>query len=285
MTRPSGLGDLTYQFQNHFKKNGVGRAASFDFFIGSEINILSISRAISINTVNDEIYGIDNNIKEETARVDTSEMSVDKISENAHLVGTGNAYSLFVDAGDHIIAVGGYAGLQTRFDAYQQAASHDKPLRYQVVTHHHTDHLGGMAEAFALGATFITPENAIANLTTAAGEPIPNDRLQIIDGMMMVGPLEIYDIWTSHAESYALAYLPDAKTVFQADHYNGTYSDGPSPAGSGAVTLHNAIQGLELDVNTLLSAHGRKAISWSAFEAAVTAYDPASCPSGRAICK
>ncbi len=285
MTRATGFGALTYQFRDHKAANGVGYASNFEFFVGPDVNILTLSREVSVNNVRANLFEIDRGISEEGARVDTSEMTVDEIADGVYLAGTGNAYTAFVDAGDHIIGVGGYAGLTDRFTAYKEAAGHDKPLRYQIVTHHHTDHLGGMADAFALGAIFIAPANAVANLNTAAGETIPEDRLQIIDGTMTLGPVEIYDIATNHAESFALAYIPEAKVAFQADHYNGIYVDEPSQAGTSSVYLKNAIDDLGIDVDILLSAHGRKASSWADFEAAVAAYDPRPCASGRTICR
>lgn len=285
MTRETGFGALTYQFRDHTTANGVGYASSFEFFVGPDVNILTLSREVSVNNVRSNVFQIDRGIDEEGARVDTSEMTVDEIADGVHLAGTGNAYTTFIDAGDHIIGVGGYAGLADRFTAYKEAAGHDKPLHYQIATHHHTDHLGGMADAFALGATFVTPENAVANLNNAVGEDIPDDRLTVLDGKMTLGPVEIYDISTNHAESFALAYIPGAKAAFQADHYTGNYVDGPSLAGTSSVHLKNAIDDLGIDVDTLLSAHGRKASSWTDFEAAVAAYDPRPCASGRAICR
>ena len=285
MTRETGFGPLTYQFHNHTTASGVGYASSFEFYVGSDVNILTLSRDVSVNTVRNNVFQIDRGIAEEPTRIDTSEMTVDEIGDGVHLAGTGNAYTVFVDAGDHIIGVGGYAGLSDRFTAYREAAGHEKPLRYQVATHHHTDHLGGIADAFALGATFVTPANAVANLNTAAGETIPEDRIMVIDGKAELGPVEVYDISTNHAESYALAYIPGAKAAFQADHYNGTYPDAPSLAGTSSVHLKNAIDDLGIDVDVLLSAHGRKASAWSDFEAAVAAYDPRPCASNRAICR
>lgn len=285
MTRGSGFGPLSYQFSEHTNANGVGYAQNFDFYVGSDVNLTGLSRDVAFNRVQPSTFAIDRGVDEEPARVDTSEMTVDELGDNIHLAGTGNAYSMFVDAGDHIIGVGGYAGLADRFNAYKEAAGHDKPLRYQIATHHHTDHLGGMADAFALGAIFVTPENAIENVKTAVGESVPDERIQTIDGHMSLGPLEIHDIATSHAESYALVYAPSINAAFQADHYNGNYVDGPSPAGIGTVTLARAIDELGLDVDILLSAHGRKANPWAEVEAAVAAYDPNPCPGNRAICR
>lgn len=285
MTRETGFGALTYQFRNHGETKGVAYARDFEFFVGPDVNIVTLSRNVSVNGVRRNVFAVDRGTAEEPARIDTSEMTVDEIADGVHHVGTGNAYTVFVDAGDYIVASGGYPGLKNRFDAYREAAGHEKPLRYQIVTHHHTDHLGGMADALELGAIFVTPENAVANLETAAGADIPEERLQIIDERATVGPVETYDISTNHAESYALVYIPASKAVFQVDHYNGLYEDAPNAAGASAVSLKTAIDRLDLDVETVLSGHGRKAESWADFEAAVAAYDPAPCPSGRVICK
>ena len=291
MTRATGFGDLSYQFSDHTSTNGVGYAANFDFFVGPDVNIISTSRNVAVNNVRNAAFRIDRGIEAEPDRIDASEMTVEALSDSVHFVGQtpaggAGAYTVFADAGDHVIAVGGYAGLQARYDAYKEAAGHDKPLRYQVATHHHTDHLGGMADANALGATFVTPANAVSNLNTAAGEEIPAERLQVLDGTMSLGPVEIYDVTTNHMESMALVYIPSVKAVFQADHYTGNYvGDAVSPGGRGTAVLKDAITALDIDVDTVLSAHGPKITSWAEFEAAAAAYDPDPCPGGRAICR
>ena len=43
----------------------------------------------------------------------------------------------------------------------------DRPLRYQVVTHHHSDHLGGIGEALDLGATLVTVAGNVEPITEA----------------------------------------------------------------------------------------------------------------------
>lgn len=285
MTRETGFGPLTYAFRDHSSSGGVGYAPNFEFFVGEDANVVMMSRNISVNGARASDFRIDRGIEQEGERVDTSEMSVDELADGVHLAGTGPAYTMFVDAGDHIVAVGGYAGLTDRFNAYKEAAGHAKPLRYQIVTHHHTDHLGGMAEAFALGATFVTPANAVGNLNTAVGEDVPEDRLMIVDGSAGVGPVMVHDVWTNHAESYAIAYVPSAKLVFQADHYNGIYVDGPSPANVGSVAFKKAVERLGLEADAILSAHGRKVESWADFEAAVAEFDGNPCIGNRAICR
>ncbi|WFL77513.1 hypothetical protein P7228_00165 [Altererythrobacter arenosus] len=288
--RVTPFGSLTYTFGNHATQGGVSYARDFEFFIGDDVNLLSLSREISVNGVDPAIFAIDSGIVAEPARLDQAEMTTDEIAAGVHLVGQGPqggaaAYTTFVDAGDHLIAVGGYAGLQARYDAYKEATGSTKPIRYQVVTHHHTDHLGGMADALGLGAIFVTPENAVANVRTAAGADIPEDRLMVLDGSMTLGPVQIYDVATNHMESMALVYIPAASAIFQADHYTGLYEGAaPTPVGAGTVYLKNHIEALGLDVATILSAHGRKAVTWEEFSAAVAGYDGQPCKSGRPIC-
>lgn len=288
--RVTPFGSLTYSFRNHAEADGVAYARDFEFFVGKDVNILTVSRDISVNAVDPGIFAVDAGITAEPARIDQSEMTTDEIADGVHLVGQGPqgaaaAYTTFVDAGDHLIAVGGYAGLKARYDAYREATGSDKPIRYQIVTHHHTDHLGGMADALELGAIFVTPENAVANVRTAAGADISEDRLMVLDDSMTLGPVQLYDIATNHMESMALVYIPSAKAIFQADHYTGVYEGtAPTPIGPGTVYLKNHIDALGLDVATILSAHGRKAVSWDEFSAAVAGYDGQPCKSGRPIC-
>lgn len=288
--RVTAFGSLTYAFGNHTEQNGIAYASDFEFFVGPNVNILSLSRDISVNSVPDSVFAIDEGIVAEPARVDQAELTTDEIAPGVHLVGqapqgAAAAYTTFVDAGDHLIAIGGYAGLRARYDAYSEATGSTKPIRYQIVTHHHTDHLGGMADALEMGAIFVTPSNAVANLATAAGAEIPEDRLIVLDGEMTLGPVQIYDFASNHMESMALAYIPAARAIFQADHYTGAYEgDVPSPIGPGTVHLKNWIDARGLGVDTVLSAHGRKAVTWAELSGSVANYDGQPCKSGRPIC-
>ena len=284
MVRDTGLGPLTYQFRNHLKAKGVAYASDFEFFINNNVNLLTGRRDVAINTVRGAAFRIDRGITEEPARIDTSEMSVDALGDGVHLVGTGFTFTTFIDAGDHVIAVGGSAGLQERVEAYREATGADKPLRYQIATHHHTDHLDSMPAAFELGANFIAPAAAVENLKAAVGDALSDERITVLDKKLSLGPVDIHEITTSHAQSYALVYVPAIKAVFQADHYNGVYQDAVSPANVGSVSLKDAVDALGLDVAIVLSAHGREATPWADFVEAVEAFDPQPCIRQRAIC-
>ena len=108
----------------------------------------------------------------------------------------------------------------------------------------------------------------------------------VLGDKMTLGPVEIHDVSTNHMASMALVYIPSAKAVFQADHYTGNYEgDAPSPAGLGTPMLKQRIDELGLDVDWVLSAHGRKPVSWGEFEAAAAAYQGDPCIGNRPICR
>ena len=83
-------------------------------------------------------------------------MMAEQLSDNIYLAGQDWGFSVFLDAGNYFIGTGGYEDLGLRLAAVQKLVGNDKPLKYQVVSHHHIDHLEGMKEANELGGQFIS---------------------------------------------------------------------------------------------------------------------------------
>ncbi|MGB0907484.1 MAG: hypothetical protein ACPGVT_08320 [Maricaulaceae bacterium] len=275
-----------YVFDSHKTADGITYADDFALYSGDKMVEYTKSRSLKVNRVKESMFQIDKGIAPEPESYDTSEITVDELAPGFHYAGQHAGFSAFIDAGDHIIGVGGYGGLKERFEAYQAAHGGDKPLRYQIVTHHHTDHLAGIADALELGAILVTPPSAVANIKKVAGEPIAGDRLQIIDDKKTsVGPVDVHIISTTHAQEYALAYVPSVKAVYQADHYNGSYKNQGSPVNHAAMSMKTEIERLGLDVDYLYSAHTRKAEPWAVFEAMSKTYVAGPCPTGRKICR
>ena len=284
MTRETPFGDLTYQFPIQTEANGIAYAPGFDFYVGDEPISITTSRTVTINNVRDSVFTLDDRLSPAPEVLDTSEMSAAEISDGLHLVGSGIGYTLFAETNDGVVAVGGYAGLQDRVTHYREIAGHEKPLTHQIVTHHHTDHLGGMGDAFTLGAIFVTPEAAIANLRNAVGEEIPEDRLVTLSDIGKAGPFDIFVVPTSHVEAIALAYHPDSKTIFQVDHYNSNQVDGFSPGNVNTASLKAAIDKLDIEVDHVLSGHGPVIVPWVEFTRIASEVGEDRCPSKRPIC-
>lgn len=276
---------LSYVFNDFRKTKGISYAEDFVMYVDNKVIEYTKSRSIDVNRVKPSTFKVDKGMTPAPEGLDTSEMSVDEVAPGLYHAGQGSAYSAFVDAGDHIIALGGYGGLEDRFEAYTKIHG-VKPLRYVIFTHHHSDHVGSVKDAIALGATLVMPETARANATEAAGADIAADKLMILtqDKTSLSG-VDIY--MTSiprHVQSYALLHIPAAKTVFQEDLYNAKYKTRGSAVNANGIALKNDVERLGLEVDYIIGAHKRKAEPWADFAVEAAKYVRAKCPTRRKIC-
>lgn len=284
MRRVAPAYTINYVFDNYKTTRGITYADDFILYIDDVIVEYAKSHSIRPNGVKASVFEVEKGIMPEPETVARDAMRVDHVAGQTYQTGQGFAYSAFVDAGDYLIGIGGYNGLKDRYAAYT-AAHGAKPLKYQVMTHHHLDHVEGVGEALELGATIVTLETARDNLNRAAEKTIDEANLQIIeDAKTLLGPIEIHRISTPHAQDYALVYVPGSKTVFQADHYNGNFKDRASSVSHVAMGLKREIDRLELDVDYMLSAHAPKIESYKAFEDMAKKHVPGICPARRKIC-
>lgn len=284
------LGNLDYVFSDYQSDNGVKYAASTNFSIAGAPNLISTKRELKFNfDVAEDAFAIPGDFAAEGERIDTSEMLVNKISDRVMHVGQGGGYSMFVDTSMGVVGAGGYPALQARFDRYQSESKNYAPLSYQVVTHHHSDHVGGIPEAVALGARIITVEEnreAIKSNTN----PAPDDR-----DFMMVGKrttlgqgrerVEIYEVSTIHADSFLVTYVPADKVVFIADHMGSPYVSGTPVANPNTVDMLKALDALGIDVKKIATAHSARIFTIKDMRDSVAAYKPTSCEGGRPACK
>ena len=104
-------------------------------------------------------------------------LAVNKVVDDVYLLqglagGTHNA--LFVAFNDYVLVVEApeqilYAGNSTQALAKIRETVPGKPIKYLVLTHHHSDHAGGFREYAAEGATIVTTAATKSSLEKAAG--------------------------------------------------------------------------------------------------------------------
>jgi glyoxylase-like metal-dependent hydrolase (beta-lactamase superfamily II) len=149
-----------------------------------------------------------------------------------------------------------------------------KPLQFAAVTHHHFDHTGGVRGMAAAGATILVEkghEAALREILDAphshpqdeldrrrnADPPQPTGSMEVYEGKKTLTAggrsLELYTITGSpHVEPMVLAYVPDARVLFQSDlFFPGTGGGGPL-----AEHLLASIRQLNLRVDTMVGGHG-----------------------------
>ena len=284
------LGNLDYVYSNYQTDNGIKYASSTNFSIAGTPNLISTKRNLRFNfDVPDSEFSIPEGFTQEGERIDTSAMLVNKISDKVYHIGQGNGYSMFVDTSLGIIGVGGYPALPARFERFQSESDNYRPLAYQVVTHHHSDHLGAVPEAVALGARVITVQENISAIKSNTN-PTPDRRDFFAVGKRTTlgegrGRVEIYEVSTIHAASFLVTYVPADKIVFIADHMGSPFAKATPVAGMGTVDMLKALDALDIDVTKIATAHNARIFTIKDMRDSVAAYQPTRCLGGRPVCQ
>ena len=287
MTRENpAVGTLHYVFNDHKMQDGIAYAGQSSFLVAGQPNTMIVDRSIQLNSDVSGEFALPAGYSAPGANIDTSEMMVRELASGVYYAGQNGGFSIFVDAGDHFVAAGGYAGLTARFDAVKAAAGVDKPLKQQIVTHHHSDHIGGMAEAAALDAAFVTVAENVSPIQAVLTEPIPDNRFELVsgDGTFANGKIKVFDIATAHSDHYLLVYIPEIGLVFSADHFSTNLEQGLPPANNNMASFRTAVEALDLDIDGFLGAHGTRQLSMQDLRTATEGYSEVRCPANRNIC-
>ncbi|HEX7295679.1 MAG TPA: MBL fold metallo-hydrolase [Pyrinomonadaceae bacterium] len=150
-----------------------------------------------------------------------------------------------------------------------------KPIKYLVLTHHHSDHAGGFREYVAEGTTIVTaPGNKsfleqVAKLQSSllpatswskrpmVIETVENKKRVFEDDKHRV---ELYDVGPNpHAKEMLVAYLPKEKILFQADMFNANANGSIPIAQDVTISFSDNLQKLGLTIEKIYGVHGRPA--------------------------
>ncbi len=208
--------------------------------------------------------------------------AVRKIANDVYILeglagGTHNV--LFVAFNDHVLVIEApeqilYANNSVQALAKIKETVPGKPIKYLVLTHHHSDHAGGFREYVAEGTTIVTTaetksflEKAAAMESSLLPKSSPGQKLtiEIVENKKRVFEddkhlVELYDIGPNpHAKEILVAYLPKEKILFQADLLNaaanGTFPIAQDPT----ISFGEKLQQLGLNVEKIYGVHGRAA--------------------------
>ena len=218
--------------------------------------------------------------------MDTSKMSVRTLASGVYFAGKEHRFSLFVDVGAYFIGAGGSRGLKARFEAVKKKMGIEKPLKYQVVTHHHSDHIEGLSSITELGTNFITVGEHIASIQDSLPKKLSKDRFIIVkdNAKYANGLVEVYNMSSTHSDQNLLTYIPKVKLMFTADHFSTDLKTDLPNADKGTVILMDEINRLNLDIEKFLGAHGARILTMSDLKKVVGHYSEAKCPKGITVC-
>lgn len=283
------LGDLSYVFSGHKDIDGITSSTSISFFIAGQPSLISTKHTLSFNqSLTESDITLDNNLSAEGERIDDSEMVTNKLGDGLYHIGQNGGFSLFADTSTGIVAAGGYAGLSNRLEHFQKQSNNFKPLSHQIVTHHHSDHIGGLGEAVNLGAKLVTVNDNISTIKDSI-TPTPSDtvfhhsgkRTTLGDGRKRI---DVYEVSTSHAESFLVMYSPTNETVFIADHYGSPFAKGLPTASQSSVDMYRELEKLDIDIKNIATAHNARIFTMRELKESAAAFQSTVCNAKRPVC-
>jgi glyoxylase-like metal-dependent hydrolase (beta-lactamase superfamily II) len=201
----------------------------------------------------------------------------EKVADGVWYITGFSAYSVLIEMKDYLIVVEGPQGDLRSMAVMAEVKKlvPNKPIKYLVNTHHHFDHSGGIRAYAAEGATIVTHEinrpyfeRAALNswnlapdrLAKSKKKPVfqtMGDNMVLTDGTRSV---ELYQVVGNvHHDGIVMAYLRKEKLLIEADVFT------PGPAGAeppkvpspAAVNLEANVRRLNIDVDRIVSIHGR----------------------------
>jgi len=265
------FGLVRYEFGDYEKVDGIPVARTFRFYFNDDLNILRKTVDIRFNEPIDELLAIESGLLEIDA-VAPDPLTRQQVADGVWLIGGSGTYAMFVDMGDYVFAAGGTAGIPERIESLREVAG-DKPIRYGMMTHHHFDHVVGVAAYEAEGATLIAAP-AHEKIVRRAAEDGDALKIKTVAGRMTLKgderDVEIIDIGpTAHSEHLLVAYIPGDGILFEADHFGLPRSGPIPPAVDSTRDFAAALRRLEIDVEKILSAHSPKVATYADLQAAL----------------
>lgn len=281
----------TYDFLDHTKQNGIVYAQNLMVSHATAPVYITQQRTLRLDSVTPETIKLPSGVTLAPAPqfVDASNLSFRELAPGVYFVGQDWSYTLFIDDGDGFISAGAWQ-VDTEsqewlkaYDLLVQSTGKDMPVKQHIVTHHHDDHLRGVPNILAQGATLVAPAktvDAIYDYLAKASASAPTI-LPVAD-QRLIGTRKVllFDVPTSHASHNLAVYLPDAKLLFTEDVFGSSLQQGfhsPSrwPENDTYVRLEHLlreIKAMGLEVEQYLSSHHMRVLSDAEIKQALTHY-------------
>ena len=298
MQRKHWLGNtyFVHEFSQHKRDKGVLYASSSYITRGGLPFAASSSRNLQVNVrqANDIVFpaielSSSASDSDSNDTVDTDTFISRKIADNLYQSGSDWGYSLFYDAGDYFVGIGGYADLSKRFNAIQELTHKSNPLKYQIFTHHHADHLGGVDDAVAMGALLVTAPELIPAIRDAATTHIEDTRFVLTKNVLTLADnaVRIFAFDSDHAQTHLVAHFTADNTLFSEDVYFSRQKQGSPQGYADLVRLNSAMQNVGVKPEHFAAAHSPRVLNQQDFAYSLANMAPENerhCPENWAIC-
>ncbi len=203
-----------------------------------------------------------------------------ELSSNVQQVVGGSHNGLIVAMKDYIVVFDAPINeWQSRFTIDAAKAKYPgKPVKYLVLTHHHTDHAGGARTFVAEGATVIvpSPDKAFFERVFKADHAVVPDELrknlrpanviEVVEHMELHddgGEIRLYNIANPHVFGMLVGHVVNDNLLWVTDMYSPARDQRKTP---GAVNLYDELVQLGIKPALIAGGHGGTA-SYAEFEA------------------
>jgi len=255
-----GFGLVEYEFNDYETIDGVPFNRSFNLLVNGDPSMERVNISTQVNQPRDDSIAADPGLVA-IPEIQADPLSRQEIADGVWLIGGNGTYAMFVDMGDYIFSAGGTAGIPERIESLREVVG-DKPLRYSMMTHHHSDHVLGVTAYEAEGSTLLVAAAHEAVIRRAADDGEALEVTAVGDRMALETTdrrIEIIDIGpTAHTEHLLVAYLPNEGILFEADHFSVPRAGPIRPAVSSTRTFAEAVARLDLDIRGFVSAHSAR---------------------------
>jgi glyoxylase-like metal-dependent hydrolase (beta-lactamase superfamily II) len=188
----------------------------------------------------------------------------ERVADGVYLI-TGGYVALAVEFQDYVAVFEGgqsEARGQQIVDEVKRVIP-DKPIRYVINSHPHSDHASGLAPFLREGATLITHQNnvefldmAFSTPRTLLGQPTMDPQVEGVDEVRVLEDdtmrLELHSVPNLHTDGMLVAFLPEQRIFFQADF---TLPGAGQTANPFVVALAERVDALGLDFDRYLAVH------------------------------
>ena len=265
------FGQVEYRFTDYQDVGGIPFNQSFMLYVNGEENLDIDILGTKVNVPMSDYVQLPENL-EKVATVTPDEMSINEVAENIFLAGGNGTYTLFAVQPDSVVAIGGTLIVPDAIELLREKVT-DLPISHGVLTHHHSDHVPGAATYAEEGATLVTFAENESVVRKAAGNEIV--KLSFFDGEMSLGSgparVELYNIGpTPHAENILIAWLPEQKLIFEADHFPQPNNGRIPPAVPATVAFATALDRLGLDYEKITGTHSPRVAGLEDMKTAMT---------------
>ena len=287
MLRSHSSGTLVYVFSNYQKSDGLTYASDMDFFVNGELRTASVLRHIELNPDLEEAFKKPGNFTFWGEMIDNGEMAAKQIGKGVYQAGKGRAKTVFVEQGNHFIAIGGASALKENFNALKKVVTVDKPIEFFVITHHHGRNLRGLNNAIELGAKLVTSKAHKSTVERVFSESLPAQLYVVVPDRkpFKLGDLTLHDIPTAHSQHYLLVYSPDNKMVIAEEHYEIQLKTAKPRIYKDMLIFVNALKSLNIQVESLVDLQSWRKITMQEFTNWTQDFKQPTCPIGYEICK